>query len=150
MSSASRFDRLALPQLEAAFNLAFWLSRSRPDAEDIVQEAFLRALRSFDSFRGDDIKPWLLAIVRNTAYRWLAKRQRAGNVISLDETLAGIGDDGHALDALASQEPTAEQLLVGAVERDYVQRGLAQLSPIFRESKAKGQRVQMNWMETLP
>lgn len=134
MSSASRFERLALPQLEAAFNLAFWLTRSRADAEDIVQEAFLRALRSFDGFRGDDIKPWLLAIVRNTAYRWLANRRRQGNVISLEETLAGTGEDGRGLGLAASEEPSAEQLLVGAVERDYVLRALSELPPIFREA----------------
>jgi RNA polymerase sigma-70 factor (ECF subfamily) len=130
MSSLSRFERLALPHLEAAFNLAFWLSRSRPDAEDIVQEAYLRALRSFDGFRGDDIKPWLLAIVRNAAYRWLANRQRARNVVSLDETLAGSRADAHEM---ASEEPSAEQLLVSAVERDYVLRALAELPPAFRE-----------------
>ncbi len=134
MSTASRFERLALPQLEAAFNLAFWLARSRPDAEDIVQEAYLRALRSFDSFRGDDIRPWLLAIVRNAAYRWLANRQRAGNVISLDETLAGSGAEERLVDQIVSDEPTAEQQLVGAVERDYVLRALGELPPAFREA----------------
>jgi RNA polymerase sigma-70 factor, ECF subfamily len=131
--SSSRFERLALPQLDAAYNLAFWLTRSRPDADDIVQEAYLRALRAFDGFRGDDIKPWLLAIVRNAAYRWLANRRRAGNVISLDETLAG-DDDGHPINVVASDDLSAEQLLVGAAERDYVLRALAELPPIFREA----------------
>ena len=134
MSSASRFERLALPQLEASFNLAYWLSRSRTDAEDIVQEAYLRALRSFDGFRGEDIKPWLLAIVRNTAYRWLANRQRAGNVISLEETLARSGTDDYGPELAVSEEPTAQQLLVRAVERDYVLRALAELPPAFREA----------------
>ena len=77
--------------MEAAFNLAFWLVRSRPDAEDVVQEAYLRAFRAFDSFRGDDIRPWLLAIVRNTAYRWLSNRRRSGTVISLEEAFADGG-----------------------------------------------------------
>src|SRR5215472_7326692 len=60
-----RFEAQALPHLDAAYNLARWLSRSPIDAEDIVQEAMLRAFRGFDGFRGADVKPWLLAIVRN-------------------------------------------------------------------------------------
>ena len=88
MSSLSRFEPLALPCMEAAFNLAFWLVRSRTDAEDVVQEAYLRAFRSFDSFRGEDIRPWLLAIVRNSAYRWLSNRRRSGTVVSLEEAFA--------------------------------------------------------------
>ena len=76
MNSLPQFEPLALPCMEAAFNLAFWLVRSRPDAEDIVQEAYLRAFRAFAGFRGGDIRPWLLAIVRNTAYRWLSNRRR--------------------------------------------------------------------------
>lgn len=133
MSTLSRFERLTLPHMAAAFNLAYWLSRSRPDAEDIVQEAFLRALRSFDGFRGDDVRPWLLAIVRNAAYRWLADRQRAGNIISLDETLVGQGAENLQPYQAASEEPSAEQRLVGAAERDYVLRALAELPPAFRE-----------------
>ena len=88
MTSLSRFERLALPCMEAAYNLAFWLVRSRPDAEDVVQEAYLRALRSFGTFRGEDMRPWLLAIVRNAAYRWLNHRRRTGNVVSLEEAYA--------------------------------------------------------------
>lgn len=133
MSTLSRFERLTLPHMGAAFNLAFWLSRSRPDAEDIVQEAFLRAFRSFDGFRGEDVRPWLLAIVRNAAYRWLTDRQRAGNVVSLEESLAGHGDENLQPYEAASEEPSAEQMLVGAAERDYVRRALAELPPAFRE-----------------
>ena len=60
-----QFEAQALPHLDAAYNLARWLSRSPEDAQDIVQDAMLRAFRAFDGFRGGDIKPWLLAIVRN-------------------------------------------------------------------------------------
>ena len=60
-----RFEAQALPHLDAAYNLARWLCRSSADAEDIVQDAMLRAYRGFDGFKGDDAKPWLLAIVRN-------------------------------------------------------------------------------------
>jgi RNA polymerase sigma-70 factor (ECF subfamily) len=115
--------------MEAAFNLAFWLVRSRADAEDIVQEAYLRAFRAFDGFRGGDMRPWLLAIVRNTAYRWLSNRRRSGTVISLEEAFA----EGSGHDDIASDEPTAEERLIGAAERDYVLRALAELPPAFRE-----------------
>ncbi len=133
MSSLLRFEPLALPCMEAAFNLAFWLVRSRPDAEDVVQEAYLRAFRAFDSFRGDDIRPWLLAIVRNTAYRWLSNRRRSGTVISLEEAFADGGGEGAGAKQIATDEPTAEERLIGAAERDCVQRALAELPPAFRE-----------------
>jgi RNA polymerase sigma-70 factor (ECF subfamily) len=64
--SGRRFDEVALPHLDAAFNYARWLSGNSPEAEDVVQDAFLRALRYFESFRGGDARAWLLAIVRNT------------------------------------------------------------------------------------
>lgn len=132
MSSISRFERLALPCMDAAYNLAFWLVRSRVDAEDIVQEAYLRALRSFDTFRGDEMRPWLLAIVRNAAYRWLNHRRRAGNVVSLEEAYAGSTGEEPGVQ-IAADEPSAEARLIGDAERDYVVRALAELPPAFRE-----------------
>src|SRR5262245_66665955 len=106
--------------MEAAFNFAFWLVRARPDAEDIVQEAYLRAFRAFDGFRGGDIRPWLLAIVRNTAYRWLSNRRRSGTVISLEEAFAD--GSGQSADDIASDEPTAEERRMVAAERDFLFR----------------------------
>lgn len=120
--------------MEAAYNLAFWLVRSRTDAEDIVQEAYLRALRSFDTFRGEEIRPWLLAIVRNAAYRWLNNRRRAGNVVSLEEAFAGNSGDETGEAESPADEPSAEERLIGAAERDYVLRALAELPPAFREA----------------
>jgi RNA polymerase sigma factor (sigma-70 family) len=66
-----RFEQLVLPHLDAAFNLARWLLRSRADAEDVAQEAMLRAYRFFGGFHGGDARAWLLQIVRNTGYTWL-------------------------------------------------------------------------------
>jgi RNA polymerase sigma-70 factor (ECF subfamily) len=119
--------------MEAAYNLASWLVRSRTDAEDIVQEAYLRAFRAFDGFHGEDMRPWLLAIVRNTAYRWLNNRRRSGTVISLEEAFADGVSEGAAVSEIATDEPTAEERLIGAAERDYVLRALAELPPAFRE-----------------
>ena len=133
MNSRTRFEQIALPHLDAAHNLAYWLVRSRPDAEDIVQDAYVRALRAFGNFRGGDIKPWLLTIVRNVAYRWLAVRKRASNVVSIDEAFAPRG--GEATDDAwpAADEPSPEAALIGAQERARVLSALAALPPAFRE-----------------
>jgi len=133
LSSLTRFETLALPCMEAAYNLAFWLVRSRPDADDVVQEAYLRAFRAFDTFRGEDIRPWLLAIVPNTAYRWLTNRRRSGTVISLEEAFADASGEGAGFNQVVDDEPTAEERLIGAAERHYVHRALAELPPAFRE-----------------
>jgi hypothetical protein len=70
---AALFEKTMLPHLDAAYNLARWLTRNEHDAEDIVQEAYLRAFRFFDGFRGGDGRSWLLAVVRNTALTWLRR-----------------------------------------------------------------------------
>src|SRR5882724_8639322 len=89
-----RFEQQALAHLDAAYSLAFWLMRDRADAEDVVQDAYVRALRAFDSFRGDNIRPWLLAIVRNVAWRALAVRQRTtNNVIPIEAAYTRAGED---------------------------------------------------------
>jgi RNA polymerase sigma-70 factor, ECF subfamily len=80
-----RFELLALPHLDAAYNLAWWLTRNEHDAQDIVQEASLRALRYFRGFRGDRVRPWLLQIVRHTGYSWLEKN-RPQDVVALDDS----------------------------------------------------------------
>jgi RNA polymerase sigma-70 factor (ECF subfamily) len=73
---AERFEGTVLPYLNAAYNLARWLTRNEHDAEDVVQEAYLRAFRSFDTFQfGRDGRAWLLKIVRNTCYTWLRENR---------------------------------------------------------------------------
>jgi RNA polymerase sigma-70 factor, ECF subfamily len=79
----ARFEALALPHLDAAYSLARWMTRNDADAGDVVQEAFLRAFRYFDSYRGDDAKSWVLKIVRRTCYSWL-DRNRPADVVSLE------------------------------------------------------------------
>jgi RNA polymerase sigma-70 factor (ECF subfamily) len=80
-----RFETLVLPHLDAAFNLARWLLRSRPDAEDAAQEALLRAYRFFDGFHGGDARAWLLQIVRNTCYSWLDKNRKVKDMTEFNE-----------------------------------------------------------------
>ena len=74
-SELASFETLMLPHLDAAYNLARWLVRNEEDARDIVQESYLRAFRSFGGFRGSNGRPWLLTIVRNTAYNLIKKNQ---------------------------------------------------------------------------
>ena len=76
----ARFDAEVLPHLDAAYRFARWLSRSPGDADDVVQEAILRAFRAFDGLRGSDVKAWLLAIVRNCHATALRQQQRRAHV----------------------------------------------------------------------
>jgi RNA polymerase sigma factor (sigma-70 family) len=72
---SNRFNQLVVPHLDAAYNYARWLTRNGPDAEDVAHEAMLRALQFFDSFNREQVRPWLLTIVRNTFYTWLRKNR---------------------------------------------------------------------------
>jgi RNA polymerase sigma-70 factor (ECF subfamily) len=97
LSEHIRFEELVLPHLDAAYNLARWLTRNDHDAEDVVQEAFLRAYRYFDGLRGGETRPWLLAIVRNTCFTWL-KRNRPTEIASDDGTAIDMAVDPAAVD----------------------------------------------------
>src|SRR3954465_11939054 len=110
------FEEVVLPHLDAAFNYARWLTKNEADAEDVVQDAYVRALRFFSSLRGEDARAWLLTIVRNT---WYGRFQRRGaNVI----TRMGEEDDVDPVDvnldpeAQAIQQQTVEQVR-GALEQ---------------------------------
>ena len=84
----SRFEELFLPQLDAAYNLAYWIVGGDQDAQDIVQESYFRALKGFSGFRGDNPRAWLLTIVRNTAHSWIKmKRRREERLIAFDEEI---------------------------------------------------------------
>jgi ribosomal protein L7/L12 len=79
-----RFEQVALPHLDSAYTLARWLTGSDADAQDVVQDAYLRAFKYFDGFAGGDARAWMLAIVRNTCWSWL-KENRPAEVIALDD-----------------------------------------------------------------
>src|SRR5437667_2661408 len=88
----TRFEEVVLPQLDAAYNLARWLTRNGHDAEDVVQEACERALKYFDAFRGGDAKAWFLTVVRHACYDWL-KRNRPAEIVPGDqETIESVPD----------------------------------------------------------
>src|SRR5205085_1278339 len=84
-----RFEAVALPHLDAAYNLARWLTRNDHDAEDVVQEALVRAMRYLGGFRGEGARAWLLQIVRNTCWTWMKENRPAEHVALGD-------DDGEA------------------------------------------------------
>jgi RNA polymerase sigma-70 factor, ECF subfamily len=116
-----RFEQLVLPHLDGAANLARWLLRNRADAEDVVQEAMLRAYRFFDHFRGADARAWLLQIVRNSCYTWLQKNRPSEMMTEFDEEV-------HQRPA-----PNPETLAAQADERQRLMLALESLSPRFRE-----------------
>ena len=79
------FEQTVLPHLDAAYNLARWLAGNDHDAQDVAQEASLRAFRFFANFRGENARAWLLTIVRNTFYTWLRKNRPAEKMIEIDD-----------------------------------------------------------------
>jgi RNA polymerase sigma-70 factor (ECF subfamily) len=124
-----RFERLALPHLDAAYNLARWLTRNDADAQDVAQEAMLRALRYFAAFRGDNARPWLLQIVRNTCWAWL-RENRQSELTPLEDL-----EDGWA-GRYEPSAPAADEPHVAAArrdERDGLNRALAALPVHYRE-----------------
>jgi RNA polymerase sigma factor (sigma-70 family) len=105
------FEEAALPHLKSAFNLARWITRSTEDAEDVVQEAYLRAWRFFPSFRGGHARVWLMKIVRNTCYTWITTNRPLRDAAEFDEQIFSP-DEGAMPDAEARliQRDYAEQL----------------------------------------
>jgi RNA polymerase sigma-70 factor, ECF subfamily len=116
-----RFNLLVLPHLDSAFNLARWLVRDRTDAEDISQEAMLRAYRFFSGFHGGDARAWLLQIVRNTCFTWIEKNRPA-------QPTAEFNEEVHVPNSI-----TPEALAIAGNNRDRLARALETLPPRFRE-----------------
>jgi len=143
MAQQSRFEELALPYRDAAYNLAYWIVRHPDDAEDVVQEAYLRAFRAFGGFKGDAMRPWLLAIVRHCAFRLLKDRKRAFDLVPLD----GM-DDGLAVGSnLASSDPSAEELLIDAANAQHVRAALAELPLVYRDIVVLREMENMTYSE---
>jgi RNA polymerase sigma-70 factor (ECF subfamily) len=101
----TRFDEALLPHLAAAYNLARWLTRDDHDAQDVVQEGYLRALKFFGGFHGTDGRAWLLAIVRNACHTWLQQKRKQTPGAAFDEEIHGLDADAPTPDtALLRQE----------------------------------------------
>ncbi len=117
------FDQAVLPHLDAAYNLARWLMRNEQDAQDVAQEAYLRAFRFFPGFRGGDARAWLLKIVRNTCYTWLQVNRPLQDATEFDENL--FRPDSCA--------PNPEEVVLQNDSRTLVRKALEKLPPNFRE-----------------
>jgi RNA polymerase sigma-70 factor (ECF subfamily) len=137
-SDRARFEAEVLPYLDAAYRLARWLTNSPSDADDVVQDAVLRAYRGFASLRGTDAKAWLLSIVRNC--HWTAARRRRGYV--------PLPDDGHELEGMipvADETPESEAMQAEAGRT--LDELIAGLRPEYREVLALREVEDMSYRE---
>ena len=117
------FEQTVLPHLDAAYNLARWLAGNDHDAQDVAQEASLRAFKFFGSFRGDNARAWLLTIVRNTFYNWLQKNRSPQMAGELDDEALMVED----------VSVNAESINLRLADAETVQRAIAELPVEFRE-----------------
>jgi RNA polymerase sigma-70 factor (ECF subfamily) len=119
-----RFEQIVLPHLDAAYNLARWLTNNNQDAQDVVQEACLRALKFFNTFRGENARAWLLTIVRRTCYSWLSKNRAQRPLLEPTEELDALEDPG----------PNPDVLLARTSDLEAVRQAVEQLPDEFREA----------------
>jgi len=119
----AQFEHSIMPHMDAAYNLARWLSRNDADAQDIVQEAYLRAFKFFAGFRGGNSRAWLLRIVRNAFYDWLKKHRGEELEETFDEELHDTSEPTSAPDAL----------LLDKADHELLHKAIAELPLEFRE-----------------
>ena len=113
--TVARFEQVVVPHMDAAYNLARWLTRNDHDAEDLVQEAYLRAFKFFGSFHGTNARSWLLTIVRNTCYTWFRENRPQELTTSFDENIHSTEADPFDPEKLLMQSESS-QLLKQALE----------------------------------
>jgi RNA polymerase sigma-70 factor (ECF subfamily) len=133
----ARFEQTVLCHIDAAFNLARWMIRNNQDAEDIVQESFLRAYKYFSSFQGGNSRSWLLTIVRNTCYTWLHENQAQGLTVDLNEEISGT--------EFGLDDP--EQSLQIKVDQQSVIQALEKLPVEYRELIVLRELEEMSYKE---
>jgi RNA polymerase sigma-70 factor (ECF subfamily) len=136
-SSAVRFEAVVLPHLPAAYNLARWLMRNDQDADDVVQEAYLRAFKFFSGYRGGESRTWLLTIVRNTCYSWLQRNRSHELTVSIDE----------AQEDLTIDFANPELRLVRNADALMVREALAELPLEFREVMVMRELEELSYKE---
>jgi len=131
------FEEAVLPHLDAAHNLARWLTRNDADADDVVQEAYLRAFKFFGGFHGADGRSWLLAIVRNTCYTWMQHNRSPELTVSLDDDVPEI----------ESKDLNPEALLLQSADTQMVRQALEDLPVEFREVLVLRELEEMSYRE---
>ncbi len=119
----ARFEQSIMPHMDAAYNLARWLTSNDPDAQDLVQEAYLRAFKFFGGFRGGNSRAWLLRIVRNAFYDWLKQNRREETMTPFDEELHDTAEEKGAPDTL----------LLEKADHELLHKAIAELPAGFRE-----------------
>jgi RNA polymerase sigma factor (sigma-70 family) len=132
--TAIRFNQVIIPHLDGAYNFARFLSRDADAAQDIVQEAFLRAYRNFDGYRGGDARSWVFAIVRNCYHAWLHEsRRRSRFETPMTDGGEVPGASRFAADDIASEEDTPESALIRKTESQCVRFVINSLPEALRE-----------------
>jgi RNA polymerase sigma-70 factor (ECF subfamily) len=129
---ARAFEALLLPHLDAAYNLARWLTRNDQIAEDLVQMAYLRAFKFFDSFRGSDARAWLLTILRNAYFTSLRDNRHESADVNFDEDIAMSGAQETEL-SIYNVGNNPENALASKDTTRMVNQALENLPPAFRE-----------------
>src|SRR6478735_7436909 len=131
------FEAMMLPHLDAAYNLAKWLLRNEQDAQDVVQEAFLRAFKSFGGFNGSNGKAWLLTIVRNTSYTLLKKNRVADLTTPFDEEIHASGDES----------VSAATILERSEDAELIREAMNELPAEFREILTLRHQEELSYQE---
>ena len=144
MTRLARFEAGVIPHLDAAYNLARWLTRNDQDAQDVVQDAMLRAFRFFDDLERDNARPWLLSIVRNAAFTWLEKNRPA-------ELVAAEDSPGAVMEAEALQpgavEANPEVIVLLSAQRKLLNLALEEVPVAFREALVLRELEDMSYKE---
>jgi RNA polymerase sigma-70 factor (ECF subfamily) len=133
-----RFEQTVLPHLDAAYNLARWLTRNDQDAQDVTQEACLRAFRFFDGYQGGNVRAWLLTIVRNTCYTWLHQNRAPNSVEVFDEEI-------HSEEPSDSANPEIQAL--ASADKETLRRALEELPDVYREALVLRELEGMSYKE---
>src|SRR6185437_11577863 len=126
-----RFELLALPHLDAAYNLARWLAGNTADAEDVVQDAYLRAFRYFDAFQGGNFRVWLLTIVRNAFMTWVKENRSSRLMFAADAPVDEAAGTDQVMWSSPSRDP--EALLLESIDSQTLSRLMEQLPAEYRE-----------------
>lgn len=137
-ATRERFEQAVLPHLDAAYSLARWLTRNEQDAQDVTQEAFLRAFRFFDGYQGGNMRAWLLTIVRNTCYTWLHQNRTSQSAVEFDEEI-------HSGESPGDADPEIQALV--SADKESLRRALEELPEVFREALVLRELEGMSYKE---
>ena len=133
-----RFEQAVLPHLDAAYSLARWLTRNDEDAQDVTQEACLRAFRFFDGYQGGNVRAWLLTIVRNTCYTWMHQNRPLGSAVEFDEEI-------HSDESTGGTDPEIQAL--ASADKETLRQALEELPDVYREALVLRELEGMSYKE---